>query len=462
MNTNQTTTTAAATTSTANTAAAAQPPALQLPPPAAIYRVGGAVRDTLLGLPVQDNDWVVVGASPQLMQAHGFLPVGKDFPVFLHPATHEEYALARTERKTAHGYKGFAVHAAPDVTLEQDLARRDLTINAIAQSPCGTLHDPYGGQRDLHNKTLRHVTAAFAEDPVRILRVARFAARFADFTIAPETMQLMQQMVAAGEVDHLVPERVWQEISRGLMQPTPSRMITVLRECGALARILPEVDAMFGVPQSAEHHPEIDSGAHLLLVLDVAAHLHTALPVRFACLGHDLGKGNTPPEMLPRHIGHEQRSVKLLRPLCERLRVPTPCRDLALLVAREHGNIHSSTEFGAAATVRLLERCDAFRQPERFAQSLLACECDARGRLGMQDLHYPQKPRLLQLLQALQNIDAAAIARSVTEQAAAQTTAAPVSPAHQPAALGERIKEQLHQARVKTLQAVLAQTTTST
>ena len=282
MNTNQTTTTAAATTSTANTAAAAQPPALQLPPPAAIYRVGGAVRDTLLGLPVQDNDWVVVGASPQLMQAHGFLPVGKDFPVFLHPATHEEYALARTERKTAHGYKGFAVHAAPDVTLEQDLARRDLTINAIAQSPCGTLHDPYGGQRDLHNKTLRHVTAAFAEDPVRILRVARFAARFADFTIAPETMQLMQQMVAAGEVDHLVPERVWQEISRGLMQPTPSRMITVLRECGALARILPEVDAMFGVPQSAEHHPEIDSGAHLLLVLDVAAHLHTALPVRFA------------------------------------------------------------------------------------------------------------------------------------------------------------------------------------
>jgi len=370
------------------------------------YLVGGAVRDALMGLPVQDRDWVVVGATPQELLDQGYLPVGRDFPVFLHPVSKEEYALARTERNTAPGYRGFAVHAAPDVTLEDDLARRDLTINSIAVHADSTgargefviqhdeLVDPYGGRQDIAAKVLRHVTPAFREDPVRILRLARFAARFTDFTVAPETMAMMCQMVLEGEVDHLVAERVWQELSRGLMEAQPSRMFAVLRDCGALARLLPELDHLWGVPQSAEHHPEVDTGVHVMMVLDLAARQGASLPVRFACLTHDLGKGTTPTDVLPRHIGHEERGVRLLKGLCQRLRVPAECKELADVVAREHGNIHRSGSLNAAATVRLLERCDAIRKPARFADVLLACECDARGRLGFHDAPYPQAPRL--------------------------------------------------------------------
>ena len=381
-----------------------------------IYMVGGAVRDALLGLPVQDRDWVVVGATPEALAAQGYVPVGKDFPVFLHPASREEYALARTERKTAQGYRGFAVHAAPDVTLEEDLARRDLTINAIAQGVDGTLTDPYGGQRDIAARVLRHVTDAFAEDPVRILRVARFAARFPDFSIAPDTMALMQRMVTDGEVDALVPERVWQELARGLMAQQPSRMFEVLRECGALTKLLPEVARLWGVPQRAEYHPEVDTGVHLMMVLDMAAQLQAPIEVRFACLGHDLGKGTTPQAEWPRHIGHEERSARLLKALCLRLRVPNDCSELAEVVAREHGNIHQSSEFGAAALVRLLERCDAFRKPERFADILLACECDARGRLGLNEQPYPQRQRLLGALSAAQSVNTAEVAAAAEVQ----------------------------------------------
>jgi len=381
-----------------------------------IYMVGGAVRDALLGLPVQDRDWVVVGATPEALVAQGYVPVGKDFPVFLHPASREEYALARTERKTAQGYRGFAVHAAPDVTLEEDLARRDLTINAIAQGADGALTDPYGGQRDIAARVLRHVTEAFAEDPVRILRVARFAARFPDFSIAPDTMALMQRMVADGEVDALVPERVWQELARGLMAQQPSRMVEVLRDCGALHKLLPEVARLWGVPQRAEYHPEVDTGVHLMMVLDMAAQLQAPLAVRFACLGHDLGKGTTPVAEWPRHIGHEERSARLLKALCLRLRVPNDCSEMADVVAREHGNIHQSSEFGAAALVRLLERCDAFRKPERFADILLACECDARGRLGLNEQPYPQRQRLLGALSAAKNVSTAEVAAAAEAQ----------------------------------------------
>jgi tRNA nucleotidyltransferase (CCA-adding enzyme) len=381
-----------------------------------IYMVGGAVRDALLGLPVQDRDWVVVGATPEALVAKGYVPVGKDFPVFLHPASREEYALARTERKTAQGYRGFAVHAAPDVTLEEDLARRDLTINAIAQGADGALTDPYGGQRDITARVLRHVTEAFAEDPVRILRVARFAARFPDFSIAPETLALMQRMVMDGEVDALVPERVWQELARGLMAQQPSRMFEVLRACGALTKLLPEVARLWGVPQRAEYHPEVDTGVHLMMVLDVAAQMNAPLAVRFACLGHDLGKGTTPQAEWPRHIGHEERSARLLKALCLRLRVPNDCSELADVVAREHGNIHRSGEFGAAALVRLLERCDGFRKPERFADILLACECDARGRLGLNEQPYPQRQRLLGALSAAQSVLTAEVAVAAEAQ----------------------------------------------
>jgi tRNA nucleotidyltransferase (CCA-adding enzyme) len=380
------------------------------------YLVGGAVRDALLGVPIGDRDWVLVGARAQELIDAGYTPVGRDFPVFLHPQTKEEHALARTERKTAAGYRGFEVHADPGVTLEDDLLRRDLTINAIAQAETGTLIDPHGGQRDLRAKVLRHVSPAFAEDPVRILRLARFAARFADFTVAPETLQLMRGMVEAGEVDALVPERVWQELSRGLMEAKPSRMFEVLRECGALQRLLPEVDRLWGVPQRADYHPEVDTGVHLMMVLDMAAHLNTNLVVRFACLGHDLGKGTTPADVLPRHIGHEQRSVDLVRGVCDRLKVPVGCRELAEVVAREHGNVHRSGEFDAAAIHRLLDRCDAWRRPERFADALLACECDARGRLGMENDAYPQRPRLLAALAAAQAIDAASIAAQAVER----------------------------------------------
>jgi tRNA nucleotidyltransferase (CCA-adding enzyme) len=382
-----------------------------------IYAVGGAIRDELLGVPVQDRDYVVVGATPEQMVSQGYRPVGKDFPVFLHPQTHEEYALARTERKTAAGYHGFQFFYAPDVTLEEDLARRDLTINAMAREvrPDGVLTgpviDPFNGQADLQARVFRHVSDAFLEDPVRILRVARFAARFTDFTVAPETMTLMRKMVEAGEVDALVAERVWQEVSRGLMEKRPSRMFEVLRECGALARILPEIDALYGVPQRADYHPEVDTGVHVMMVVDHAAAQGYALAVRFAALTHDLGKATTPEDVLPRHIGHEGRSVDLLKPLCERLRVPNECRDLALLVAREHGNIHRVMETGAAGVVRLLERCDAIRKPGRFAEALQACEADARGRLGFEARDYPQAERLRVALVAARGVDAGAIAK---------------------------------------------------
>ena len=376
------------------------------------YLVGGAVRDGLLGLPVTDRDWVVVGATPKELIDAGYLPVGRDFPVFLHPATKEEVALARTERKTAPGYHGFAFHAAPDVTLEQDLSRRDLTINAMAQDAAGRLIDPFGGQRDLAARVLRHATDAFAEDPVRILRLSRFAARFADFTVAEETLELARRMLATGDVDALVAERVWQELARGLMEQQPSRMFDVLRACGALARLLPEVDRLWGVPQRADYHPEVDTGVHLMLVLDTAARLEAPLAVRFACLCHDLGKGATPAEEWPRHVGHEQRSVRLTHALCERWRVTTTCRELAVVVAREHGNVHRSGEFGAAAPVRLLERCDAIRKPARFDEILFACECDARGRLGFENAAYPQRARLLQVLALAQGCDAAAVAEA--------------------------------------------------
>jgi tRNA nucleotidyltransferase (CCA-adding enzyme) len=375
-----------------------------------IYRVGGAVRDTLLGEAVTDHDWVVVGATPDDMVAQGYLPVGRDFPVFLHPRTHEEYALARTERKSAPGYHGFAFHADPSVTLEQDLARRDLTINAIAQDADGRLIDPYGGQRDLQARVLRHVGDAFAEDPVRILRLARFAARWPAFTVAPETLALCRQMVASGEVDALVAERVWQELARGLMETTPSRMFELLRDAGALARLLPEVDRLWGVPQPAAHHPEIDTGVHLMAVIDIAARLQAPLPVRYACLLHDLGKGSTPEADWPRHLGHEQRSAKLARAVGERLRAPADCRELADVVAREHGNIHRSGDLAPAAVLRLLERCDALRRPERFAQALLACECDARGRLGREDDAYPPRERLARALAIVQAVDTTAAA----------------------------------------------------
>ena len=386
-----------------------------------IYMVGGAVRDRLLGLPVQDHDWVVVGATSVQMVAQGYLPVGKDFPVFLHPDTREEYALARTERKSGRGYKGFTVFTSPDVTIEDDLARRDLTINAIAARADWTgaegqkdpeFIDPFHGRRDLQAKVLRHVTAAFREDPVRILRLARFAARFHDFTIAPETMALLREMVQEGEADHLVPERVWQELARGLMEDHPARLFDVLRDCGALRVVLIELDGVWGVPQRPEYHPEVDTGVHVMMVLQQAALAGAPLPVHWACLMHDLGKGTTPADVLPRHIGHEARSARLLRAVAERLRVPTECTELAEVVAREHGNIHRSADLNAAALVRLLERCDAFRKPARFADALLACECDARGRLGMEDDAYPQRPRLLAALAAAQGVQTASVAQA--------------------------------------------------
>ncbi|RQP26609.1 multifunctional CCA addition/repair protein [Piscinibacter terrae] len=399
------------------------------------FVVGGAVRDELLGRPVHDHDWVVVGATPQQMIDQGFLPVGKDFPVFLHPQTKEEYALARTERKTAPGYHGFAFHADPGVTLEDDLARRDLTINAMARDENGVLVDPHGGQKDLEARVLRHVSPAFAEDPVRILRLARFAARYGDFSVAPETVELMKQMVAAGEVDALVAERVWQEVSRGLMEKHPSKMFEVLRQCGALARLLPEVDRLWGVPQPPQHHPEVDTGVHLMMVLDMSAKLDAPLPVRFACLGHDLGKGTTPEDVLPRHIKHEERSVDLVLEVCERWKVPVECRELAEVVAREHGNVHRSGELNAAAIMRLIERCDAIRRPARFSQMLLACECDARGRLGMEDDPYPQRPRLQKALDLALAVDTRTISAAATQKGLA----------------GPAIGQAIYQARAKAI-----------
>ena len=404
------------------------------------YIVGGAVRDALLGIPVQDRDWVVVGATPEQMIEQGFRPVGKDFPVFLHPQTHEEYALARTERKTAPGYRGFVFHTSADVTLEQDLVRRDLTINAIARADDGTLVDPFGGQQDLLQRVFRHVSDAFLEDPVRILRVARFAARFPDFTVAPETNALMRKMVDAGEVDALVAERVWQELARGLMEKKPSRMLAVLRECGALARIMPELDALWGVPQPPAHHPEVDTGVHMMLVVDYAAERGFDLCVRFAALMHDLGKGATPPAAWPRHHGHESLGLTLIEALCKRLKVPGECRDLAIMTAREHGNVSRAHDMRANTLVALFARCDALRKPVRFEQMLLAAECDSRGRgdetHDFRTRPYPQGPYLLKALAAARAVNAGEVAQRCGDNTA-------------------RIPEAVHAARVSAVKAAL-------
>lgn len=380
-----------------------------------IFEVGGAVRDALLGRPVVDRDYVVVGATPEQMLAQGFRPVGRDFPVFLHPQTHEEYALARTERKTAPGYAGFQFHAAADVTLEQDLARRDLTINAIARATDGTLIDPFNGRADIANRVLRHVGPAFIEDPVRVLRLARFAARLPDFSVAPETVGLMRQMVSNGEIDALVPERVWQEISRGLMECRPSRMLEVLRESGALAKILPEIDCLFGVPQPPQHHPEVDTGLHMLLVIDAAARANLGLAGRWAALMHDLGKGTTPRAEWPKHHGHEQRGATLARAVSERLKAPADCRDLAVLAAREHGDLHRGAILRADTRVRLLERVDALRRPQRFFELLAVCACDSKGRTGRENDPWPAESLWRDTLAAIQAVDAAAIARECSE-----------------------------------------------
>lgn len=379
------------------------------------FEVGGAVRDELLGRPVHDRDFVVVGATPEQMVAAGFKPVGKDFPVFLHPETHDEYALARTERKTARGYKGFQVYAAPDVTLEQDLARRDLTINAIARAEDGTLIDPFNGVGDLQAGVLRHVGPAFGEDPVRILRVARFAARFG-FVIAEETLALMREMVDNGESDALVPERVWQELASGLMEAKPSRMFESLRACGALAKILPEVNRLFGVPQPAKYHPEVDTGIHVMLVVDFAAAQGFSLPVRFAALCHDLGKGTTPAEHWPRHIAHEARSVDLVKEVCARLRVPQESRQLALITARYHGDAHRALELRPQTLLKLLRGCDALRQPQRFEQFLQACRSDFAGRPGYETLAYEPANYLREALQIVIAVDAGEIACASAQQ----------------------------------------------
>ncbi|MFM7066360.1 MAG: multifunctional CCA addition/repair protein [Gammaproteobacteria bacterium] len=378
-----------------------------------IYLVGGAVRDELLGRPVTERDWVVVGATPEVLVTRGFRQVGKDFPVFLHPETGEEYALARTERKTGPGYHGFVTRHAPDVTLEQDLLRRDLTINAMARAADGTLVDPCGGRIDLERRILRHVSPAFAEDPLRILRVARFAARYAPlgFTVAAETLELMRGMVAAGEVASLVPERIWQETVRALAEPRPRTYLEVLRACGALAVLLPELDRLWGIPQPTRHHPEVDTGEHMLLCLDAAVAMAAGPRVRFAVLLHDLGKGVTPPAEWPRHIAHEARGVPLVRAVCERWRVPTDFRELAELACREHLRVHRALELRADTVLELLEACDAFRRRERFAELLDACTADQRGRLGREADPYPQRDRLAAALAA-----AAAVQLEATER----------------------------------------------
>ena len=378
------------------------------------YVVGGAVRDELLGFSVKDKDFVVVGSTPEAMIAAGFKPVGKDFPVFLHPKSHDEYALARTERKTAKGYKGFVVHASPEVTLEQDLARRDLTINAIAKADDGRLIDPFNGLADIQSKTLRHVSEAFAEDPVRILRAARFAARFTEFNLAPETMILMRQMVQAGEVDALVAERVWQELAKGLMEAAPSRMFDVLRECGALKKILPELDRLWGVPQPAQHHPEVDTGIHVMMVIDYAASQDFSLPIRFAALMHDLGKGTTPTDILPKHIGHEERSFNLVRDVCKRIKVPNDCKELAQIVAKFHGKLYQSLQMKPSTLLSFLIELDAIRQPARFNDFLKACEADSRGRAGLENCPTPAADLMLKVLEAASSVDAGAVASAFT------------------------------------------------
>lgn len=376
------------------------------------YLVGGAVRDKLLGYPFHERDWVVVGATPEEMEAQGFTPVGKDFPVFLHPTTKEEYALARTERKTGRGYAGFSFYCGEDVTLEADLIRRDLTINAIAEDEHGNIIDPYGGQNDIINKKLRHVSDAFLEDPVRILRVARFAARYhhLGFTIADETIELMREMVNNGEVDHLVAERVWKEMERALSEDSPEIFIQSLRDCNALARLLPEVNALFGVPQTATHHPEIDTGIHTLMSLQQAARLTKNTGVRFATLVHDLGKGSTPEAEWPRHIAHEDRSIPLVKALCERVGTPKDFRELALMVARFHTHCHRALELKPSTLLKVFQQTDVFRRPERFDNFLLACEADARGRTGFENRDYPQANYFRGALAACRTIDAKEVA----------------------------------------------------
>jgi tRNA nucleotidyltransferase (CCA-adding enzyme) len=404
-----------------------------------VYLVGGAVRDALLGLAVKERDWVVVGGTREDLLRLKYREVGRDFPVFLHPETHQEYALARLERKVSPGYRGFAVEFGPEVTLEEDLARRDLTINAMAQAADGTVVDPYGGRRDLDARVLRHVSPAFVEDPVRVLRVARFAARFAPlgFRIASETLHLMRAMVDRGEVDALVAERVWQETEKALREPKASEFFHALRECGALAHIYPEIDALFGVPQPAEWHPEIDTGVHTLMVLDQAALLSPDLKVRFAALVHDLGKGTTPPEQWPGHRGHEERSVSLIEALAERLRVPGDYRDLSVIVARYHGNIHRAAELKPSTILEIFERADAFRRSERFSQVLLACEADSRGRAGLENLPYPQRA----YLQAAR--DAAAAVKPSAQDVAAHS--------------GEKIAELIRRRRLHVITELRAQ-----
>jgi tRNA nucleotidyltransferase (CCA-adding enzyme) len=379
-----------------------------------IYLVGGAVRDTLLGIEPKDRDWVVVGATPQQMEELGYKAVGKDFPVFLHPKTKEEYALARTERKTGPGYHGFEFHAEADVTLEEDLIRRDLTINAMAQDSDGNIIDPFNGREDLESGRLRHVSSAFIEDPVRILRIARYAARFAKwgFHVAHATHALMKQMVESGEVDALVAERVWQELERSLGEEAPQRFFEVLRNCGALARIFPELEALFGVPQPKHHHPEEDSGIHTLMVLEQAARLSPDSRVRFAALVHDLGKGTTPEEEWPKHIEHEARGVPLVKAMCERLRIPKDYRELAVHVTRDHLNYHRAAELRPSTLLKLLERIDAFRRPERLEQFLLACEADSRGRTGFEDKQFDQPVIIRRAYHAAEQINA----REVVEQ----------------------------------------------
>ena len=398
-----------------------------------VYLVGGAVRDALLGLPVKECDWVVVGSTRDELAGLKYREVGRDFPVFLHPDSHEEYALARLERKTAPGYRGFAVEFGPEVTLEEDLARRDLTINAIAQAGDGSLVDPHGGQRDLQARVLRHVSPAFVEDPVRVLRIARFAARFAPlgFTVAPETMALMRAMVERGEVDALVAERVWQETGKALREPSASMFFLVLRECGALKVVYPEINALWGVPQPEKWHPEIDTGVHTMMVLDQAALLSADIKVRFAALVHDLGKATTPHSEWPGHKGHEERSVALIETLCERLKLPSEYRDLAIIVARYHGNVHRAFELRPNTILGICEKVDAFRRPERFTQALIACEADSRGRLGLEKNPYPQR----QYLQAAR--DAAATVKPTPEDIADKA--------------GPLIAERVHQRRLKAI-----------
>lgn len=393
-----------------------------------IYLVGGAVRDKLLGLEVKDRDWVVVGSTPEEMQEQAYKAVGKDFPVFLHPETKEEYALARTERKSGKGYKGFTFHTSPDVTLEDDLIRRDLTINAIAEDENGAIIDPYNGQADLENKILRHVSQAFTEDPLRVLRVARFAARFG-FKVAPETMRLMKEISISGELKTLSMERVWQETERALGGKYPSRFLLVLRSCGALQQLFPEIEALFGIPQPKEHHPEIDTGIHTLMTLNQCSRLTEDKRIRFAAMVHDLGKATSPKDKLPAHHGHEERGVKIIQTLCKRIKVPNQYRDLAVQVSRHHLDCHRVEEMKASTIVKKLEKMDAFRQTERFEQFLIACEADARGRTGFEDRDYPQSEYFMRLFNAANNIDTRSIAANYTE--------------------GKQIAEAIHAERVK-------------